>query len=230
MMNAGLQALSIEHCRDPQFASAGLRAAVNSNVAAHIDLDSSDRFDRIPDVRPSPENSGNVEHVRAARNMLVSQQSRAFGSKREWLAALQSTNYDVLLVDAFYNGNEPLSKEEVHSLKFKQIGARRQVYAIVNAGYAEDQRCCWQRDWQIGSPTWIKAYHDSPGQYVIEFWNPAWKAIIGRYLEGVIDLGFDGVVLDGVEAYRRWEFQTPVDPKTSGLIEESEDEMDMDAP
>ncbi len=30
-----------------------------------------------------------------------------------------------------------------------------------------------------------------------------------------MDLGFDGVVLDGVEAYRRWEFMTPLDPTQS---------------
>ncbi len=225
MLNLGLQALSIEHCRNTDMASAGLNAAINTNVVAHIDLDGKDTFDRIPAARPSPENSENVENLRAARNMLVSLRSRSFGSRREWLGALQDTNYDVLMVDAFYNGNEPLTKDDVHQLKFKQMGARRLVLALMNIGYADDERYYWQRDWQIGAPTWIKAHGpDHPGQYVIEFWNPAWKAIVGRYFQGLMDLGFDGVVLDGAEAYRRWEFMTPIDPKASAMIEDDEDE------
>ena len=50
------------------------------------------------------------------------------------------------------------------------------------------------------------------------------KAIVGRYFEGIMDLGFDGVVLNGVEAYRRWEFMTSIDPKASAMIEADEDE------
>ena len=61
-------------------------------------------------------------------------------------------------------------------------------------------------------PSWIQARAPGrPGSYVVEFWNPAWKAIIGKYFAGIMDLGFDGVVLDGAEAYRRWEFMTPID-------------------
>jgi cysteinyl-tRNA synthetase, unknown class len=224
MMNTGLQALSIEHCRDAELASAGLNAAANLQVVSHIDLDKKDMFDHIPTVRPSPENAGNVEHLRAARNMLVSLRSRAFGSRREWLGALQNTNYDVLLVDAFYNGNDPLTKEDVHKLKFKQMGARRLVLAVLDVGYAEDDRFYWQRDWRIGAPTWIHSHGpDRPGQYVIEFWNPAWKAVVGRYFAGIMDLGFDGVVLDGAEAYRRWEFMTPIDAKASAAIVANEE-------
>ncbi|HCX14765.1 MAG TPA: hypothetical protein DGZ24_05565 [Rhodospirillaceae bacterium] len=221
MLNMGLQALSIEHCHSAETAKAGLDAAINANVISHIDLDSTDTFSHIPVSRPSPENSANVESLRAARNMLVSLHSRSFESRREWLGALQDTNYDVLIVDAFYNGNEALTKDNVHKLKFKQMGARRLVLGLVDIGYAEDERYYWQRDWRINEPTWIKAHGpDRPGQYVVEFWNPAWKAIVGRYFKGIMDLGFDGVVLGGVEAYRRWEFMTPLDPKASALIEE----------
>jgi hypothetical protein len=110
MMESGIQALPIEHCRDTNMASAGLNAAINLNVISHVDLDDSDTLKHTPTVRPSPENVGNVENLRAARNMLVSMSSRSFGSRLEWLGALQSTNYDILLVDAFYNGNEALTK------------------------------------------------------------------------------------------------------------------------
>lgn len=212
MMKQGLKMLSVDHCDDASAASAGLQAAVRMGVVAHMDLDTDDVFDRVPTRRPVPENPANVETLADARNMLMMLDSKVYGSKEEWLAALTATNYDVIVTDAFYRGNQPLSKDAIHGLKFKQMGARRLVLARLSLGYAEDERYYWQRDWKIGAPSWIQGRAPGrPGSYVVEFWNPAWKAVIGKYFAGIMDLGFDGVVLDGVEAYRRWEFMTPLD-------------------
>jgi cysteinyl-tRNA synthetase len=212
MMKQGVKMLSVDHCDDAASASAGLQAAVRMGVVAHMDLDADDVFDRVPTRRPVPENPGNVQTLADARNMLMMLDSKAYGSKEEWIAALAATNYDVIVTDAFYRGNQPLSKDAINSLKFKQMGARRLVLARLSLGYAEDERFYWQREWKIGEPSWIQGRAPGrPGSYVVEFWNPAWKAVIGKYFAGIMDLGFDGVVLDGVEAYRRWEFMTPLD-------------------
>lgn len=213
MLKQGLKGMTIEHCQAPEQANAALQAAVRMGVVSHIDLDDTDDFARAPTRRPSPENPRNVEALLGARNMVMLLDSRNYATREEWFAAMAGTNYDVVVTDAFYKGNRSLTKDEVHHLKFKEMGARRLVLARMSVGYAEDERFYWQREWQVGEPTWIQALGpERPGQYVIEFWNPAWKAIVGRYFAGIMDLGFDGVVLDGVEAYRRWEFMTPLDP------------------
>jgi len=213
ILKLGLKGMTVEHCKTPDDATAALQTAVRMGMVSHIDLDETDDFARLPTRRPSPENPRNVETLLGARNMVMMLDSRNYATREEWMAAMAATNYDVLVTDGFYKGNRPLSKDEVHHLKFKEMGARRLVLARVSVGYAEDERFYWQREWGIGEPTWIQALGpDRPGQYAIEFWNPAWKAIIGRYFAGIMDLGFDGVVLDGVEAYRRWEFMTPLDP------------------
>ncbi len=213
MLKQGLKALTIEHCGTPDQASAALQTAVRMGVVSHIDLDDTDDFARTPTRRPSPENPRNVETLLGARNMVMLLDSRDYETREEWFAAMARTNYDILVTDAFYKGNRSLTKDEVHHLKFKEMGARRLVLARMSVGYAEDERFYWQRDWRIGEPSWIQALGpERAGQYVVEFWNPAWKAIVGRYFAGIMDLGFDGVVLDGVEAYRRWEFMTPLDP------------------
>lgn len=225
MLRQGLKGMSIEHCRTPDMASAALQTSVRMDMISHIDLNDDDDFAGVPTRRPSPENPGNVMTLPQARNMLVMLDSRNYASRGEWLAAMSGTNYDVLVTDAFYRGNRSLTKDEVHGLKFKELGARRLVLARMSVGYAEDERYYWQREWRIGAPTWIQALGpDRPGQYVVEYWNPAWKAIIGRYFAGLMDLGFDGVVLDGVEAYRRWEFMTPLDPvSTAAATSDSTD-------
>ena len=216
MIKLGLKVLSIEHCKTPDMASSALQTAIKAGVVAHIDTDQTDAFTIVPKSTPSPENPRNVEIMGAAKNMLVMLDNTAYPSREEWLAALQATNYDVLVTDGFYKGNQSLTKAEVHGLKFKEMGARRLVLARLSVGYAEDERYYWKREWRIGEPSWIQAFGpDRPGQYAVEYWNPAWKAVIGKYFAGLMDLGFDGVVLDGVEAYRRWEFRTPLDPTQS---------------
>jgi len=213
MVKLGLKIMSIDHCKTGDNAAAALQAAIKAGVVAHTDADTADDFAEIPGRRPSPENARNVQVMGEARNMLVMLNNTAYASREEWIAALQKTNYDVLVTDAFFKGKQNLTKDEVHSLKFKEMGARRLVLARMNIGYAEDERYYWDREWRIGEPSWIQAYGpDGPGTYVVEYWNPAWKAIVGRYFAGLMELGFDGVVLDGVEAYRRWEFKTPLDP------------------
>ena len=85
--------------------------------------------------------------------MLVATATRPYGSRGEWLLAAGSTNYDIVVVDAFYNGTEPLSTEEVHGLKFKELGARRLVLAWLDISHASDDRLYWEREWGVGDPS-----------------------------------------------------------------------------
>ena len=214
MMKQGVKFLSIEHCRDDQVGMQALQAAQRAGIVSHVDTDAEDLFAKVPRRRPVPENAGNVENLSEAKNMLVMTESHAFSDREEWIEALRANNYDVLVTDAFFRGNQSLTKDDIHKLKFKELGARRMVLARINVGFAEDERFYFKREWRPGEPTWIKGFDsDQPGAYVVEYWNPAWKAIIGKYFAGIMDLGFDGIVIDGVEAYRRWEFMTPIDSK-----------------
>jgi cysteinyl-tRNA synthetase, unknown class len=185
--------------------------ARKTGIVAHIDSDMKRQFSTIPTVRPNPENPGNVEDITTAKSMLINLDNKRYGNKAEWLLALKNTNYDVLVVDGFYNGNQALTKDDVRGLKFKRMGARRQVLAWIDIGQASDEKYYWQREWKVGNPSWVHALdRANPGKYHVEFWNPAWKAIVGKTFSGLVDLGFDGIVLSGVEGYRRWEFMTPI--------------------
>ena len=145
--------------------------------------------------------------------MLVATATRPYGSRGEWLLAAGSNNYDVVVIDAFFNGTEPLSKEEVHGLKFKELGARRLVLAWLNISYASDDRFYWERNWGVGNPSWIVGRHpERPGTFAVEYWHPRWRSIIGIYFAGLMDLGFDGVLLNGADAYLRFEAMTPLEP------------------
>lgn len=205
----GVAMMSVEHCSND---AAALRALEQSQAAlmiSHADTDRTDLFDRVPVRRPFGENPDNTETLEDARNMLVATESRPYGSRADWLMAVGGNNYDIVVVDAFYNGKESLTKDEVHSLKFKKLGARRMVLAWLDVGYASEDRFYWEPEWAPTSPSWIVSrQRDRVGTYAIEYWHPRWKSIIGRYFQGIMDLGFDGVLLNGTDAYLRFEETT----------------------
>lgn len=209
----GVAMMSVEHCGSDSAATKALEDSEKALIVSHADSDSGDVFDRIPVRRPTNENSQNIETLEDAKNFLIATQSRPNGSRDDWLLAVSSNNYDVVVIDAFYNDDAPLTEDEVHRLKFKELGARRLVLAWLDISHAEDTRFYWEPDWDVGSPSWIVGRHpDRMGTFAVEYWHPRWKSIIGTYFKGIMDLGFDGVLLNGTDAYLRFESMTPLDP------------------
>ena len=209
----GLEFMSIEHCGDRSSASNALQQANEALIISHADTDRVDSFDTIPLGRPISENADNIESISDARNLLVATTTRPYGGRGDWLLAARSNNYDIIVIDAFFNGLEALSEEDVYSLKFKELGARRLVLAWLDIAHASDDRFYWERDWAIGTPSWIVGRHENrPGTFAVEYWHPRWKSIIGTYFAGLMDLGFDGVLLNGSNTYLRFEAMTPLEP------------------
>ncbi len=209
----GVKAMSVEHCGSDAAAVQALERATAAGMPAHADAGRWDKFDEIPVRRPANENSNNVEAIDDAQNMLIALENKSFGSRGDWLMAIAGTNYDIVVVDAFYDGNQPLTADEVHRLKFKELGARRLALAWMDVGHAADYRYYWENDWRVGSPSWIVARHDDrPGVFAVEYWHPRWKSIMGVYFRSLMDLGFDGVFLNGSDSYLRFEDMTPLAP------------------
>lgn len=205
----GVAMMSVEHCTSDAAAVRALEQSQAALMISHADTDRTDLFERVPVRLPFGENPDNIETLDDAHNMLIATASRPYGSRNDWLMALSNNNYDVIVADAFYNGKEALTKDEVHSLKFKKLGARRMVLAWLDVGYAAEDRFYWEPDWRATSPSWIVSrQRDRVGVYAIEYWHPRWKSILGRYFQGIMDLGFDGVMLNGTDAYLRFEETT----------------------
>ena len=150
-----------------------------------------------------------VSAAAEVRNYLYVTNSKPFGTAPEYVRALRSTNYDIVAIDVFH-GRKPLTKQDVASLKYKKLGAKRLVLAEIDISSAATFRYYWQAGWGKGNPgfMWTPVRVD-PDRYRTIYWDPAWQTIIAgdtsSYLYGVIDLGFDGVVLKGVDAWRFFE-------------------------
>ncbi len=160
--------------------------------------------------RPVNENPDSIVSMRQVRNFAYLRDSSAYGRQDEFALAMHGTNYDMLVVDVFHRPGEPLSKRAVETLKFKKIGARRLVLAYLNIGTAAAYQYFWKPHWRPGSPLWVSApVRGDPDSYHVEYWRPEWQALITgdtrSYVYGIIDQGFDGMVLDGLDAYHFFE-------------------------
>jgi len=161
-------------------------------------------YTEIPDTIINSNNQ-DVNSLSDARNYLYLISTEEFTSKQEMLGQLSATDFDILLIDLFYE-DMMLTSSEIQQLKTKSNGGKRLVISYINIGAAEEYRYYWQKGWKLHNPSWIKKnYEGYEGEYWVEFWNPEWQDIISgnndSYMKKILDAGFDGAYLDNVEAY-----------------------------
>lgn len=122
----------------------------------------------------------------------------SIGSWAYWLdspdaAQLARSPYQLIVTDE-------LSRNQVSWLRAGRCHPR--VVAYLSIGEAEDYRWYWQNVWQPGSPAWLGEENpDWAGNYAVNFWDPAWQRIVLQSVDRLVDLGYDGVYLDKVDAY-----------------------------
>jgi len=154
-------------------------------------------------------NPRSIRAISDIRNFLYVKSSQAFGNKNEYLQSLRATNYDALIIDVFHNGN-PLTRQDIGLLKYKNLGTRRLVLAEMDISSAATFHYYWGNDWKQGNPPYIYTpIRNDPDRHHAIYWDAGWQAIITgnvkSYLYGILDLGFDGVLLKGVDAWKFYE-------------------------
>jgi Predicted extracellular endo alpha-1,4 polygalactosaminidase or related polysaccharide hydrolase len=211
MRQEGRRILSIENCKTRKEADAAYAASDRDRVLTYAAVDL-ERLSVLPKGHPRAENADPVATITAARNWLPLLRADRFGTKAEWVMALAGTNHDALLIDVAHRGADPLNREEVARLKYKRLGSPRLVLAVLPVGKAYDWRWYWRKGWEAGNPPFLFAPDpDEPGSFVASMAAPQWKELLGQYIAGIIDLGFDGVVLDDLDTYLWFEDLMPLD-------------------
>lgn len=169
-------------------------------------------LDNIPDY-PVPiyaENGKSIVSLSQVQNFLYLINPQNFTTKSDFIQALAATNYDLLIMDLFFNDGAAFTPVELNQLKNKANGAKRLVVAYMSIGEAENYRYYWQTDWDQNKPSWIGAENpDWAGNFKVEYWRPEWQHIIfgndNSYLKKIADAGFDGTYLDIIDAYEYYE-------------------------
>lgn len=161
-------------------------------------------YTEIPDTIPY-ENSNDIHQLSDAKNYLYIINSDHYSSKQDFINAISNTNYDLVLIDLFYEEIE-FTPAEINLLKTKANGGKRLVISYMNIGSAEKFRYYWKAHWTLHIPMWIhKKYDGYNDEFWVKFWNPEWQQIIygndQSYLKKILNSGYDGVYLDNIEAF-----------------------------
>jgi cysteinyl-tRNA synthetase len=204
-----VEVLTTDYCSD----SSKMDDSYTKNAAKnYISFAAPDReLNLIPGYPANPYNvnSNYINTLSDAGNFIYLINYDGFTDKTDFISAMQATDYDLIIMDMFFE-DEEFTSAEINQLKTKKSGGTRIVVSYISIGEAEDYRYYWQLSWSAGSPSWIVAENpDWPGNYKVKYWQSEWQNIIfgndSSYLKKIIDAGFDGVYLDIIDAFEYFE-------------------------
>ncbi|HUX11402.1 MAG TPA: MJ1477/TM1410 family putative glycoside hydrolase [Spirochaetia bacterium] len=133
-----------------------------------------------------------------------------------WLANIDpvevaSSPFDMVVIDysADGSGQKAFSTQQVERMQRKPDGGRRIVIAYLSIGEAEEYRYYWKPWWKLIRPSWLERENPNwKGNYKVRFWQKGWQQIIfgssNAYLDRIVAAGFDGVLLDVVDAFEHF--------------------------
>lgn len=167
----------------------------------------------IPDYPSEPYNvnSFDIQSLANSKNFLYLINPENFATKQDFISAVSQTDYDIIIMDCFFN-NEEFTASEINSLKTKKNSGIRIVISYMSIGEVEDYRYYWQDSWINSPPSWLEDENpDWEGNYKVRYWDKDWQSIIygndNSYLKKIINAGFDGVYLDIIDAFEYFEKQ-----------------------
>lgn len=183
-----------------------------NNLKGYISFAAPNReLNIIPDYPSTPfnVNANNILTLKDAKNFLYLINTENFSSKENFVAAVKETNFDVIIMDLFFN-DVAFTSVEIDQLKMKKNGGVRLVVCYMSIGEAEDYRYYWNTQWRVGNPTWLKEVNPNwPGNYKVKYWDKEWQDIIygnnNSYVKKIMDASFDGVYLDIIDAFEYFE-------------------------
>lgn len=205
----GKRAMVTDYCFTTSKVNASYTNNFNQGFISYVATQR--ELDTIATTTPYNVHAGNVNTLNDAKNFLYLINPHTDTSKTQFLNKLKATNFDVLILDGFFNDDSvPLTYDDVQSLKTKANGGKRLVLAYVAIGHAEDYRAYWKSEWLTNPPAWLDIAEDPDweGNYMVRYWMQDWKKIVygndTSYIKKFTNTGFDGAYLDLYD-YEYWE-------------------------
>ena len=104
---------------------------------------------------------------------------------------------------------------EMDSLKVKENGNRRLVFAAVDIAHADSRLSYWKSSWNDTLPTWMSPTSELH-IYDVDYRNSEWQDALLKdisyakhsYITQIKEAGFDGIVLIGADVFTQYENDT----------------------
>lgn len=204
--------LSIDHCQTDAALQQAIISSLEQRIVFYGFIHNQNAFNKIKKQLIIKENPHEIVNITDAKNMQVLIDDSLYKDKATMIEDIANSNYDIIIINPLFHGTDPFSKEEVAAMQLKKIGPKRMIIAQQNISEAKPSDYFWKKDWKIGSPSFLKRKSFvEPQALIAEYWDPAWRAIISKYFKSIVDTGYDGAFLTGVQNYEYFEKQTPLD-------------------
>jgi cysteinyl-tRNA synthetase, unknown class len=143
-------------------------------------------------------------------------QSWAFQLQNVDPVEIKLSPYDLVVIDYGFDRRNATAfpREVVDLMRTRPDGGKRLLFAYFSIGEAENYRYYWQDSWLTNRPEWLEPENpDWPGNHLVRYWHPEWQAILygnpNAYLDRILDAGFDGIYIDGVDKFEQWKRRRP---------------------
>lgn len=209
---AGLGLITVEQCPTRDAADSAEISAMIDHKIPYTFTELSKAFNNIDKHDELNDSSKNVYNIADAQNILFLTDDSLYAHKNQLVEALQKTNYDIIIMKPLFADKERFSAEDIRNLHYKHNGSKRLLIAELNVSETSPGDFFWQKDWHPGNPSWLaRKSFTSPDGIIVKFWQAEWQRIISRYFKDIINEGFDGIFFTGIENYRYFEQQNPLE-------------------
>ncbi|MGO4293642.1 endo alpha-1,4 polygalactosaminidase [Chitinophaga sp. RAB17] len=189
------------------------KSYTTNNANGYISFAADHRgLDNIPSYPATPYgvNNTDINNIMLAKNFLYIIDPGKYASKNAFITAVSATNYDLIIMDLFFDSTTIFTAADIDLLKHKANGGKRLVVSYMSIGEVENYRYYWKTGWKVGNPPFISAEDpDWAGNFYAEYWNKDWQNIIygnsTSYVQKIIDSHFDGAYLDLIDAFEYFE-------------------------
>ncbi len=110
---------------------------------------------------------------------------------------LLSENVSLVGIDA----DEGFTESQIKSLQ----NSGKIVLSYLSIGEAEKWRNYWKSEWDSNPPFWVGENQSNKESPVVKYWEKEWQELTFSRIDQISTLGYDGFVLDTVDAYYYWD-------------------------
>lgn len=184
----GLKIISIDSCSSEAELDEAIMNSAGFGSLLYAFVKPETAFRKIKKQPIINENARNIYKVADAANISFFIDDSLYDDKERFLQDIRDSNYDIVVIEPFFRHQEPLSREDVDSLKFKKN--RRQTADFCQNERQRSQPAAdyyWRNGWQIDKTPWLaRASFTDSDAVITEYWNENWKKVSGLYFKGIV--------------------------------------------
>lgn len=212
LRQSGLKLMAIDQCPNDDSFDEAIQESFGEGLLLQGFLNPQNAFNNVHKQPIINENARNIFQVADAKNFLILNDDSNYANKYDLIRDLQNTNFDLIVIPPLFHGTKAYTPEEVQSLRFKKNGTTRLIMAEMNLSEADPRSYYWRRDWKTGSPDWLVRPSFVTEQSVItRYWEDSWRRIIAAYLQSIVNSGFSGVFMTGLQNHLYFEKLLPLE-------------------